>query len=122
MRILQFIEYFTGQFNVPGPPFNIVVIMDYDSSHAKAFIQNTIRRTGQIARCYHLASSKNDCIQCCDLLLGVSRFSENNPMCALNYPTLKDRYENGDKLKNSETRQLLAGYYAQMVDAYGIGI
>jgi len=120
--ILQFIQHFTQQLRVPGPPYNVVTIMDYDSSHAKDFVQNTIRKTGQIARCYHLSSSKNDCIQCCDLLLGVSRYSERYPLSGFNYPELKDRYESGEKLKNSEVRKLLAGYFAQMVDTHGIGV
>jgi len=97
------------------PPFNVVVIFDYDSSHAKARIQNTIRTAGQIARCYHLDSSKNDCIQCCDLLLGTTWMLKSDPTLAMQFPELKQRREDGDKLKNSEVRRYLSGLLGEKI-------
>jgi len=36
---------------LPGPPYNMVALLDFDNAHAKGRIQNTIRLTGQIMRC-----------------------------------------------------------------------
>lgn len=98
------------------PPFNIVVFLDFDSSHARAKIQNTIREAAAIRRCYHLASEKNDCIQCADLLLGATALLGDDPTVRLEQPELEQRWLSGEKLRNSETKRYLAGYLGTLID------
>lgn len=104
------------------PPYNIVVIFDYDSTHARDYLQNVIRTSGQIARCYHLDSSKNDCLQCCDLFLGATWRLKNDPSIHMSYPALKEKFDHWRettdpdcRLTNSETKRLVAGFLADIM-------
>ena len=114
--ILRFLARFTRNKRLE-PPFDVVVFLDYDSSHARAKIQNVIRESGRISRCYHLDSSKNDCIQCCDLLLGACTLLRDDPTIRFSYSELEQRKLSGDKLKNSEVRRYLCGILAKTMDS-----
>ncbi len=99
------------------PPYNMVVFLDYDSEHAPARIQNTIREVGNISRCYHLDSKKNDCIQCCDLLLGALRTLGNDESIPLDFDMLDRRHRDREKLRDSEIKRYIAGYLGRRIDA-----
>lgn len=101
------------------PPYNVVAIFDYDSTHARTYLQNVVRNSGQISRCYHLDSSKNDSLQCCDLFLGATWRLKNDPSIHMLYPELKERYDRwrqtsdpADRLKNADAKRLVAGFLA----------
>lgn len=84
---------------------------------ARIEIQNTVRETGRIARCYHLDSLNNDCLQCCDLLLGATRLLRDNPGVRMVFEGLKSQHAAGQKLKDSQVKQILAGYLGKWVDS-----
>lgn len=113
--VLRFLSEFCWRKRL-SIPSNVVVFLDFDSDHAKARIQNTVRETGRIARCYHLDSTNNDCIQCCDLLLGATCTMNDDPAARLNYENLLAQHEKGQRLKDSQVKQLLAGHLAKWVD------
>ncbi len=119
--VLRFLSRFCRHKRLTAP-FNVVTFLDFDSDHAKARIQNTIRDSGQIARCYHLDSLNNDCLQCCDLLLGASSLLYDDPAVRMNFVDLMKRAEIGDRLKDSEVKRLIAGYLAAKIDADGTGV
>lgn len=119
--VLRFLSRFCRLKHL-SPPYNVVVFLDFDSNHAKARIQNNVRQVGDIARCYHLDSVNNDCLQCCDLLLGSLASLGNNPTLRLNYQTLKDRFEGGNKLRDSEAKQYLSGHLASHIDVDGMSV
>jgi hypothetical protein len=89
-------------------PYNVVVFLDFDSDHAKARIQNTIQESGKIARCYHLNSLNNDCLQCADLLLGATSLLHNDPSVRADYQKLMDNF----KLPGSQVKRLISGHLA----------
>lgn len=99
------------------PPHDIVVILDHDSSHAKARIQDNIRNSARIARCYHFDGARNDCLQCCDLLLGAVATIRQHADIQDQYEELRRRLQEGAKLKNSEVKRYLSGYLAKMIDS-----
>lgn len=96
------------------PPYDVVVFLDFDSSHARTSIQNTIREGAQIARCYHIDSRRNDCIQCADLLLGATVRLESEPALALRFSELQAKRSAGERLRDSESKQYIAGYLASL--------
>jgi hypothetical protein len=104
------------------PPYNIVVFLDFDSDHAKARIQNTIRESGQIARCYHLDSLNNDCLQCADLLLGAFSLMTNDATVRSDYQSLFSRFSARDRLRDAEVKRLIAGHLASKIDMDGTKI
>jgi hypothetical protein len=110
--ILRFLARFCRAKGLTEP-HNVVVILDYDSEHARARIQNNVRELGRVARCYHLDSLKNDCIQCCDLLLGCLAYFRINPHAANVHDEFYDRWQTSEKLKNSETKKFIASYFAK---------
>jgi hypothetical protein len=72
-----------------------------------------------IGRCYHLDSANNDCIQCCDLLLGAISLARNDPFVRLQNPDLKQKFGKGEKLRDSEVKRLIAGHLALKIDTDG---
>jgi len=98
------------------PPYNVAVLLDFDSSHAKAKIQNTIRQAGRVARCYHFDSERNDCLQCCDLLLGCVDSVRQEPAIAAQYVSLYERWVAGEKLTDGQAKRLIAGYVAKSLE------
>ena len=98
-------------------PLNMVVFLDYDSWHARERTQNAIREIGQIARCYHVDSARNDCIQACDLLLGALCTLKANPLVRSEHAALGAKLRDSGKLTGSESRRFIAGYLAQSIDA-----
>jgi Protein of unknown function (DUF3800) len=100
-------------------PFNVVVFLDFDSDHAKARLQNTIRISGQVSRCYHLDSLNNDCLQCADLLLGATSYLHDDPSVRGDYVSLLDRFKKSEKLKGAATKRLIAGHLASKIDVDG---
>jgi len=114
--ILEFIAEFCREKGL-APPFNVVVFLDFDSSHAKAYVQNMVRESGRILRCYHLDSRNNDCIQCCDLMLGATALCGDDPTVRFEYEDLDRRLRAGNKLKDSEIKLLLAGHLARLIDS-----
>lgn len=98
-------------------PYNIVVFLDFHSSHAKKYIQNTIRETGQILRCYHLDSRNNDCLQCCDLLLNAMLHLRDDPTARWRHDRLLAKFNAGEKLADQQIKQLHAGELAQLIDS-----
>jgi hemerythrin len=116
--VLKFLSRFCAVKRL-HPPYNVCVILDFDSDHAKARIQNTIRVSGKISRCFHFDSENNDCIQCCDLLLGAATHLREHQTVRLDYQTLKTRWKNDERLKGSEVKKLVAGHLASHVDADG---
>jgi hypothetical protein len=116
---------YTGRFcrrKKLSAPYNVVVFLDFDSDHAKARIQNTIRETGNIARCYHLDSQNNDCLQCADLLLGCTSFLYDDATVIATYQALMQKHANREKLKDSEIKRLLAGHLAARIASDGTRI
>lgn len=101
------------------PRYNIVVVMDFDTTHASKYVQNVVRRTGQIARCYHFDSHRNDLLQCVDLLLGAFVYLMQNPMCVLNFSDLQAARKSGQRLGNSDIRKLLAGHLGNLMESKG---
>ena len=101
------------------PPYNVVVFLDFDTEHAKARIQNTIRETGRVHRCYHLDSLNNDCLQCCDLLLGATALAHDDPSVRMSFPALKVEFDAGRKLRDSQIKRFIAGYLASKIDQDG---
>jgi hypothetical protein len=116
--IVQFLNRFCKLKRL-SPPYNVVVFLDFDSDHAKARIQNNVREVANIARCYHLDSANNDCLQCYDLLLGATATLGNNPLLRMKYTELKARRDSDERLKDSEVKQFIAGYLASRIDADG---
>lgn len=109
--ILRVVSDFCRRKKLTTPPHDLVVFLDYDDGHAREKTQNQIREIGRVARCYHLDSAKNDCIQCCDLLLGVTRWMRSvGPARAL-----PDNWPAG--LGNSRIKSDLAAYLRSKVDA-----
>jgi hypothetical protein len=119
--ILRFLAEFAKTKGLTNP-YNVVVFLDFDSDHAKTRIQNTIRESGRIARCYHLDSTNNDCIQCCDLLLGATCLVTSDPTVRLDYSGLKATFDAGEKLRDSQIKRLIAGYLASKIDADGTAV
>lgn len=115
MAVLRFLSKFRRWKDLT-PPYNIVVFLDYDSSHARANIQNTIRDVGNVARCYHLDSLKNDCIQCCDLMLGAAYKISSDPLIKADFEALNAKFMQGLRLRDSETKRYIAGYLAKCLD------
>ena len=98
-------------------PYNVVVFLDFSSDHAKLRIQNNVREIGRVARCYHLDSARNDCIQLTDLLLGAAcRLAVDGAAVRAAYPKLFDRRRDGERLRGSETKVLIAGQLASLLD------
>jgi hypothetical protein len=118
LAVLRFLSRFCRVKGL-SRPFNVVMFLDFDSDHARAKIQNHVREVGNIARCYHLDSKNNDCLQCCDLMLGAAATVGNNPTVRLEYQALLSRWENAEKLKDSEVKKVLAGYLASRIDSDG---
>lgn len=116
--ILRFLRKFCKRFK-HDPPFNVVVLLDHDTAHAPSKIQNQIRETGQIARCYHLDSSRNNCLQLCDLLLGVTVTLQDDPTASFDRLELQRKWNEGEKLTNSQVKRLLAAELAAHLDGYG---
>jgi hypothetical protein len=114
--ILRFLARFVRVKSLCAP-YNVAVLLDFDSSHAKARIQNTIRVAGQISRCYHYDSRQNDCLQCCDLLLGCMDSIARDPTMISGFGALYDRWMAGDKLSDSQCKRFIAGYAARAFDA-----
>lgn len=114
--VLRFIASFARAKHLAAP-LNIVVFLDYDSWHARERTQNAIREIGHIARCYHVDSARNDCIQVCDLLLGGLCTLKSNPLVRSEHAALGARLHSSGKLTGSETRRFVAGYLAQSLDA-----
>lgn len=115
MVILGFLARFT-RIKQLTPPYNIAVLLDFDSAHAKAKIQNTIREIGRISRCYHFDSKLNDCLQCCDLLLGCLDSVSRDPSIASGYSAMKDAWLRGDRLSDSQIKRLVAGYALEKLE------
>jgi hypothetical protein len=63
-----------------------------------------------------LDSLNNDCLQCCDLLLGASSLVHDDPTVRLRFQEFLRRHQAGEKLRDSEVKQLIAGYLARKVD------
>lgn len=118
MVILRFLRAFCRTKKLQ-PPYNVVVFLDFDSDHAKAMIQNNIREVGAIARCYHLDSKNNDCLQCCDLLLGALARIGDEPTLRLKYEGLKAKIESNGKTPDSEVKQFLAAHLGFRIDGNG---
>ena len=97
-------------------PYNVVVFLDFDDQHASVDIQNRIRETADIARCYHLDSRNNDCLQCADLLLGATSFLNTDPTVRFDYDDLATRLSLGKSLRDSQVKRYLAGYLATQID------
>ncbi|MFM9959299.1 MAG: hypothetical protein ACKVZJ_14670 [Phycisphaerales bacterium] len=114
--VLRFLGRFCRRLRLV-PPFNIVVFLDHDSGHAKSRIQNTIRESGQVSRCYHLDGARNDCLQCCDLLLGAMSMLRVSPDVRAESPELVKSAQRGVKLTNSAVKRLLAGHVGGYLEA-----
>lgn len=118
MVVLKFLRNFC-RIKKLSPPYNVVTFLDFDSDHAKAKIQNTIRDAASIARCYHLDSVNNDCLQCCDLLLGATATLADRPTLRLEYQGIRERRNAGESLSDSEVKKFLAGYLGTRIDQNG---
>lgn len=116
--ILRFLTRFCTARSLTAP-YNVVVVLDYDSEHARARIQNNVRELGRVARCYHLDSLKNDCIQCCDLLLGCSAYIRDHADATDCYEGLYNKWQTGERLKNSETKRFIGAYFGRKLLAEG---
>ncbi|MBL4699906.1 MAG: hypothetical protein JKX85_01485 [Phycisphaeraceae bacterium] len=101
------------------PPHNMVVFLDFDCEHSKVNIQNSVRETADIARCYHLDSLNNDCLQCCDLLLNSTLKQVIDPTVRFDLEGLQAKYDSRQRLKDSEVKRYLAGYVAKQIDSVG---
>jgi len=114
--VLRFLSVFCRHRRLTDP-LNVVAIMDFDTSHANARIQNTIRETGRILRCYHLDSRNHDCLQCCDLLLGATMLLGDDPSVCLEYAGLRENRLNGVRFTDSKIKRYWAGYLGSLVDS-----
>ncbi|MCE9592084.1 MAG: hypothetical protein K8S99_16380 [Planctomycetes bacterium] len=114
--VLDFLSRFCRVKRLKAP-FNVVTFLDFDNEHAAANIQNSIRRTGNIARCYHLDSLNNDCLQCADLLLGATSLLWDDPKIRHDYAELRLQHIDNKKLTDSNTKRYLAGFLASHIDA-----
>lgn len=114
--ILNYLRLFAERKQLQ-PVHDVVVFLDYDTDHARSKIQNQIRELGQVRRCYHVDSRRNDCIQCADLLLGAVSYLKDNPSTPLVSTSLLDRYLAGDQLRDSECKQVLAADLAQRMES-----
>jgi len=97
-------------------PFNVVAILAFDSEHAKVRIQNTIRQTGGILRCYHLDSRNNDCLQCCDLMIGATTLLNDDPTVCLGLDQLLRQRQAGQRLTDAQIKRYWAGHLGKMID------
>lgn len=113
--ILRFVARFV-RIKELLPPYNVAVLLDFDNSHAKAKIQNAIREAGQIARCYHFDSERNDCLQCCDLLLGALDTAFCDPTIKEEHNALLESWKKGDKLSDSKAKRLIAGFALNSIE------
>ena len=113
MAVLAYLQRFTRRKRL-RPPFNIVVFLDFDTSHAIENAQNHIRQVGRISRCYHSDGRRNDCLQCCDLLLGVASRLYHDPMVQIQLGELRDHKNAGGKLRDSQVKQYLVGLLGEM--------
>ncbi|MAX24251.1 MAG: hypothetical protein CMJ19_07080 [Phycisphaeraceae bacterium] len=98
------------------PPHNMVMFLDFDTEHSKFNIQNHIREVANIARCYHLDSKNNDCIQCCDMLMNASERIAVEPTLRFEFNTLQEKLTSENRLKDSEVKKYLAGYLGLKID------
>lgn len=114
--LLSYLAKFARRKSLAALPRNVVMFLDFDSDHAKMKIQNVIRDVGQITRCYHVDSGRNDCVQCCDLLLGAANRIRVDPTVAMGFRTLQERLDNGENLTQSECKRYLAGYLSSKLD------
>jgi len=121
MIVLRFLDRFCVRKNL-APPYNVVVFLDFDESHAAADIQNHISTTANIARCYHLDSRNNDCLQCCDLLLNATHRLHEDPLVRARYPELSARRAAQERLTNAELKTYIAGYLAMHIDKDGTSV
>lgn len=110
--VLRFLETFVTRRRLHRPS-NVVVFLDHDTSHARAKIQNFIREHAGIVRCYHLDGAKNDCLQCCDLLLGCLALLRRNAGVIADFAELDQNWRLGNKLPDSACKRLAAGYLAR---------
>lgn len=114
--VLEFLARFCADRRL-HQPYNVVTILDFDSSHAKRRIQNTIRETGGILRCYHLDSRNNDCLQCCDLFLGALTALRNDPTVRFGLDGLVAKRKSGQRLSDSEIKRFWAGTLGNLIDS-----
>lgn len=98
------------------PPYNVVVFLDFDADHAKQRIQNSIREVARVARCYHLHSDNNDCLQCCDLIVGALAYLTDHPDIRLRHADLRAKWERREKVTDAETKRIIAGHLAGWID------
>lgn len=115
MVILKFLDRFVRRKKLTSP-YNVVTFLDYDDDHSRSDIQNLIKETANIARCYHLDSRNNDCIQCCDLLLNLAVRLRDSPTDHLQMPALCTKIDEKRRLTNSELKSYLAGFLASKID------
>lgn len=116
--ILKFLSRFC-RIKRLSAPYNVVVFLDFDSDHAKHRIQDNVREVGRIARCYHLHSDNNDCLQCCDLLMGAFSYLRANLDIPLTHPDLLQKRERGERISDAQTKRLIAGHLALWMDKKG---
>jgi len=118
VAVLNFITKFCEKRGLVEP-FNVVAFLDFDNEHANCDLQNHVRQITGIARCYHLDSRNNDCIQCCDLLLGATSLLWSDPTIVLEYPSLKDVVIKHNRLSDGKIKRYIAGFLACHIDANG---
>ena len=113
--ILQFLSRFAKSRDL-RPPYNVVMFLDFHSSHATMKIQNRVREVGRISRCYHLDGLKNDCLQCCDLLIGATARLRDEPQIQLSLPMFREKLARRENLRDSEVKGYIASYLGELID------
>lgn len=116
--MIRFLDRFVHNKGLERP-YNVVAILDFDDDHSRADAQNAIRTAAGIARCYHLDSRNNDCLQCCDLLLNTTIRLRDDPLVRSRYPDLEAQVISGNRLSGKDTKDYLAGYLAKHLDEDG---
>ena len=86
---------------------NIVVFMDEDSNHKNLNIQNQIKKSANIIRCYHADSKTFDMLQLCDLLLQCAIKHDKWKWNRHEYIRMYGKLFGGSKLVKSRLKKLL---------------
>lgn len=113
--ILHFLSRFAKSRGLL-PPHNVVMFLDFHSSHATTKIQNHIREIGRIARCYHFDGLKNDCLQFCDLLIGATVRLRDEPQVQLALLAHRETLGNRLPLRDSEVKAYIAAFLGELRD------
>lgn len=94
-------------FKVKTRKSNLVAFMDFDNNHKNLNLQNQIKSSAKITRCYHIDSKCFDMLQLCDVLLQCSIKMESISLDKGKYMNFIRRVNRGNNIEKSNLKKLI---------------